>query len=228
MDDTISKSGSAYGSTIHGASSLASIESNPGLAAVRAESAGQTYVPPNAVHQGSALLLEPQHGTEKASEPFAAIDAGSGTPVSHWTVAGNHRAEAGFQDPELGWVSVRAQAGSGGMHVTLVPTSDAAAQVLDTHLAGLNAHVRPHYEHLNPVTLASPEPGSNSLSTGEHAAQRDGRDKSQNQGQQDSSATPIETPHAPSRPHEVKVRALATPAIITGQNSHQHHVSVIV
>ena len=94
-----------------------------------------------------------------AREPFMAIDSGGDDTSAKWVLAGGHRAEAGFQDSSLGWVSVRAQAGAEGIHAAVVPSSDVAAQVLGSHLAGLNAHLASQYEHLNPVTLLSSQRG---------------------------------------------------------------------
>jgi hypothetical protein len=116
-------------------------------------------------------------------EPFAVIDAGDNI-AAKWVLAAGHRAEAGFQDPSLGWVSVRAQAGTGGIHAAVIPSSDAAAQVLGGHLAGLNAHIASQYEHLNPVTLSTSDAGWQNRDRGRETAQENREDARHDGAQQ--------------------------------------------
>jgi hypothetical protein len=93
-------------------------------------------------------------------EAFATLDAGGGPGRPTWIHAGTQRAEAGFQDPALGWVAVRADTGSGGgVHAELVPASSDAAQALGSHLAGLNAYLAEHHTPVEAVTLTAPESG---------------------------------------------------------------------
>jgi hypothetical protein len=89
-------------------------------------------------------------------DSFSALDAGSlpGTPA--WTYAGSQHAEAGFRDPALGWVSVRADLNGGGIHATLVPSSPEAAQALNGHLAGLSTHLVEQQSPVTSVTMSSP------------------------------------------------------------------------
>jgi hypothetical protein len=133
-----------------------------------APTAGVVQVPSN----GPAAWVNAHPASVR--EPFAAIDAGADDAAAKWVLAGRHRAEVGFQDASLGWVSVRAQAGAGGIHAAVIPTSEVAAQVLGTHLAGLNAHMAGQYERLNPVTLSAPDAGSNSRDTGREMYQGNG------------------------------------------------------
>jgi hypothetical protein len=74
-------------------------------------------------------------------DTFSALDAGTSPGTPAWTHAGSQHAEAGFRDPALGWVSVRADLNGGGIHATLVPSSAEAAQALNGHLAGLSTHL---------------------------------------------------------------------------------------
>ena len=219
----------------------------PVLVAAHAGSPLRTMPASTGVHEehsfagyGADIAPQPAIGTstaqiqqsERLREPFAAMDAAAAGPASQWTIAGRHRAEAGFQDPSLGWVSVRAQEGGGGIHAAVVPASDIAAQVLSTHLAGLNAHVASQYEHLSPVTLSSPDSALNNQTFGQHAAQRDGRDTSESgrqQGQDDSQPHRTDAVlRTSSRFVEVESGNMETPAITTGQNPGEQHVSVIV
>jgi hypothetical protein len=90
-------------------------------------------------------------------ETFAALDAGSAGGTPTWIHAGAQRAEAGFQDPALGWVGVRADVGAGGVHAALVPGSADAAQALGGHLAGLNSYLAEQHTPVETLTLAAPE-----------------------------------------------------------------------
>jgi hypothetical protein len=89
-------------------------------------------------------------------EIFAALDAENAPGTPSWTLAGAHRAEAGFQDPALGWVGVRADLGVGGIHASLVPGSADAAQALGSHLAGLNSYLAEQHTPVETLTLAAP------------------------------------------------------------------------
>jgi hypothetical protein len=91
---------------------------------------------------------------------FAALDS-STSPTPAWIHASPHHAEAGYLDPSLGWVSVRADAGSAGTHAAIVPGSALAASILGDHLAGLNTFLSEH-NHAATVTLAPHAPTSNS------------------------------------------------------------------
>jgi hypothetical protein len=87
---------------------------------------------------------------------FSALDAGTSPGTPAWTYAGSQHAEAGFRDPALGWVSVRADLNGGGIHATLVPSSAEAAQALNGHLAGLSTHLVEQQSPVASLTMASP------------------------------------------------------------------------
>jgi len=92
-----------------------------------------------------------------AAETFAALDGGAPAGSISWTHAGANRAEAGFEDPALGWVGVRADLGGGSVHASLVPGSAEAAQMLGSHLAGLNEYLAERHPTVVPVTVAGHE-----------------------------------------------------------------------
>lgn len=106
-------------------------------------------------------------------ETFAALDAVPVTPT--WVHASAHRAEAGFQDPALGWVGVRADSSGGSVHAALVPGSADAAQTLAGHLAGLNAYLADHHMAVDPVTVAPSEDRSASYDMGQNMNQETGQ-----------------------------------------------------
>lgn len=92
-----------------------------------------------------------------AAQTLNALDAETSPVTPTWVRAGAHQVEAGFQDPALGWVAVRAQADSSGVHAALVASSADAAQSLGGHLEGLNAYLANHHTTVDSVTTAAPE-----------------------------------------------------------------------
>jgi hypothetical protein len=115
-----------------------------------------------------------------ARETFAALDADAVQGAS-WLHAGAHSAEAGFEDPALGWVSVRADLNAGAVHASVVPGTADAAQALGAHMAGLNAYLHEQRTPVGTVTLASPDTNPD---LGQGAQQGSGQDS----GSRDSSS----------------------------------------
>jgi hypothetical protein len=168
--------------------------------------------------------------TASVQGPFVAMDAGRNDGAARWIVADSHRAEAGFQDPSLGWVSVRAQAGTAGIHAAVMPASEAAAEVLSGHLAGLNAHMANHYEHMNAVTVSAPGVGWNSHGTGRELAQGNGRGASHDgepQGQENSG--PIQAEPVRQFTNSLMDERATTelPVFTAGVNPWERHISVV-
>ena len=157
------------------------------------------------VHQnaGFATLLEPWKTSENSArtategpspsapkEAFAALDSGRLPPTSSWIHAGPHHAEAGYLDPSLGWVGVRADAAGTGVHAALVTGSAEAAQVLGGHLSGLNAYLAEHHGPQASVIMATPQGQATGLETNQGGTMGDShgghRNPSQAQGQFES------------------------------------------
>ena len=229
--ETVSASRAAAGAPFRGEHFINSVGTAPTLIGTREDSGAQFYPPGNLARPDMRASGESIDGSNAVIETFTAIDGQAHGPTSQWTLSGSHRAEAGFQDPSLGWISVRAQAGAGGIHAVVVPASDAAAQILNTHLAGLNVHMTPHYEHLNPVTLASPAAGLSNRDAGEHSAQHDDRGSNQREAQQTQ-----EHSHSPrtgvgqnvsSSAVRAEMEGVELSGITIGSNSGELHVSVI-
>ena len=89
-------------------------------------------------------------------ETFAALDAGSAVGAPNWVHAGGRQAEAGFEDPALGWVGVRADLSGGSVHAAVVPGSTEAAQALSGHLAGLSTYLSENHTPVATLTMAAP------------------------------------------------------------------------
>jgi len=204
-------------------------EMKPASISPQGESGAPFYACPVPTQISVARSNESISRFESQNNALNAID--EHVPISRWTLAGIHRAEAGFEDPSLGWVSVRAQAGAGGIHAVVVPASDTAAQVLNTHLAGLNAHITTQYEHLSTVTLASSEPGSANRDAAGQSTQHDHRDSNQKeaqQGREHSQPTQAVTPQrASSSVARMEMGGVEIQASIFANHSGEGHFSVI-
>jgi hypothetical protein len=121
----------------------------------------------------------------ESRETFAALDAEPAGAPATWVHAGSNQAEAGFNDPNLGWVSVRADQAGGAIHATLVPGSSEAASALSSHLDGLNAYLDSRHSPVQSLTVGEPE--SRSSSWGTEAGMNQGtREGTQQGASQDS------------------------------------------
>jgi len=106
-------------------------------------------------------------------DTFAALDSEGAQVKPIWVHAGAQRAEAGFQDPALGWVGVRADSSGGGIHASVVADSTAAAQTLGSHLAGLNAYLAEHHGEVHAVTMSAPAGGWADANAGQGGAHQE-------------------------------------------------------
>jgi hypothetical protein len=133
---------------------------------------------------GTTLLSQTFSSPESSTtvhQTFAALDAEHGAAISKWVHAGKNTAEAGFEDPVLGWVGVRAQAGpSGGVHATVVPISADAAQSLGAHLSGLSSYLSEHRTSVETVTMSAPDNNSGQHSMGQRGGNPSRHESDQN------------------------------------------------
>ncbi len=115
-----------------------------------------------AAHSGGAAAAAPK-------ETFTELDAGTAVGAPRWTHAADRQVEAGFEDPALGWVGVKADLNGGSVHAVLMPGSAEAAQVLGAHMAGLSAHLSEQHAPVSTLTLA--DSGVSSGGTGQNTQQ---------------------------------------------------------
>ena len=113
----------------------------------------QASAAPASVH---TQIPVPTSAAAPRQDTISALDAGTSLGTPTWTHAGGQHAEAGFRDPALGWVGVRADLSAGGIHATVVPNSEEAAQALNGHLAGLSAHLVQQQTPVVSLSMASP------------------------------------------------------------------------
>lgn len=114
---------------------------------------------------GGRELMNPASGGATAAEPalretFAALDAEVAPGAPTWTHASSRQAEAGFHDPALGWIGVRADRTGDGIHAALVPGSAEAALELGSHLDGLNAYLTAQHTPVESLGMAAAETGT--------------------------------------------------------------------
>jgi len=136
-----------------------------------------------------ASAAPPAHAT------FSALDEAPGPAAPNWIHAGARHAEAGFQDPALGWVGVRADLSGGSVHASLVPGSADAAQVLGGHMAGLHAYLAEHHTPVANVTLAQSEGRGGSWGGNQGTGHGMGNSSGENPGQ-----GAYAQPHSDSQP----------------------------
>jgi len=122
-----------------------------------------TTLDPAMIRAGSAASPANQTpGTATASAPgvstagtFSALDGAGNAMHATWVHAGAERAEAGFEDPSLGWISVRAGVNAGSIGAVVVPGSAEATQALGAHMAGLHDYLREQHASVDSLTLAA-------------------------------------------------------------------------
>ena len=121
---------------------------------------------------------------QQSTDPFQSLDFEPPPGAPTWTHVAPHQAEAGFQDPSLGWVGVRADMSGGAVHASVVPGSAQAAEELGRHLDGLNTYLAA--QHTPVESLGMDAPASKTaidLGTG-HLMQHGGGRQHSHQGTQ--------------------------------------------
>lgn len=170
---------------------------DPAASAVGQRSTGPAQSP-SANATGSAV-----------KDTFAAIDSDRSTPLTTWTHAGANRAEAGYLDPALGWVGVRAETSGSALHASVVPGSAEAAQALSGHLSGLNTYMAGQHGQAATVTMAAPEGGQVNSGWGAGQNMNGGGGQDQGSGRQ---AAPGESAGAAAGPQEQTADTSSSPA----------------
>lgn len=149
--------------------------------------------------------------TPDPQQTFTALDSGSRDDPANgrWLHAGRTTAEAGFDDPSLGWIRVRAELGPSGVHASVVPDSAEAAQSLGAHLSGLSSFLTEHRAPVETLTVSTPQNQWNGQSMGQggQAGAEQGADRResfQRQGRNNGGAL------AADREMEISVNAVAS------------------
>lgn len=163
--------------SVHPAQPGAAAQDGPVLAPVRDPAAiGAT------ANQGSGSPSATPNSSESPSDAFATIDAGIATGSHTWVHAGAQRAEAGFEDPDLGWIGVRADTSGGGIHAALIPGSADASQMLGGHMADLHTYLTDRHTQVDTLTLADLDSRSAGSGTGRQGSEGMQQGAGQNDG----------------------------------------------
>ena len=149
-----------------------------------------------------------------AQGTFSAIDRGTGVGTPSWVHAGGQTAEAGFQDPALGWVGVRADMSGGGVHASLLPGSAEAAQTLGGHLAGLNAYLADEHTPVATLTLAAAGGGGAETGLGQNMQHGSDPNAEQSAPAQTQSSAQASTELGAARATETGSSGLDAPALL--------------
>jgi hypothetical protein len=184
-------------------------------AGVSVEASGMARVPAGA--DGTANIMTAHAGVTAGTaagtatgETFAAMDAGTEVGTPSWIHAGGQTAEAGFQDPVLGWVGVRADLSGGNIHAALMPGSSEAAQTLSGHLAGLNSYLAEQHTPVATLTMAAASGGGVEAGAGQSMQQGAG----QNLGQDPERNIPTQSQSSP-QPGAATIPAAAQRGTVT-------------
>ncbi len=158
----------AHGAAAVEASSTTShpVVAQPSGAAADASAWARNPVGAHEVLSAASPVAAGATGTQDitAREAIASLDAAPAVGTPGWLHAASRQAEAGFQDPALGWVGVRADLNGGIVHATVVTSSSEAAQALSGHLPGLSSYLT---EQQMPVaTLTVTTSGGSGLEAG--------------------------------------------------------------
>jgi len=124
---------------------------------------------PGGAHPGSGPHAAGARNTA-LRETFSALDGAPPGPNQTWTHATSQQAEAGFQDPVLGWVGVRADLSGGLVHASVVPGSAQAAEALGKHMDGINSYLAEQHTPIDSLAMDAPT----GMAADGHAAGRPG------------------------------------------------------
>ena len=175
----------------------------------------------------SALSTAPPAGVG-TQETFAALDSTSQPVPATWVHAGSQHAEAGFQDPALGWVGVRADLSGGGIHAALVPGSTDAAQALSGHLAGLSTYLEEQHTPVSTLTMAVPQGSLMDSGVGQGMEQSAGQNANQNASTESQARLPAgATAISNARGSGEVVQGGGMEAVAMAGNGRGMHISVM-
>jgi putative intracellular protease/amidase len=128
-----------------------------------------------------------------AQDTFAALDEQNppGSPV--WIHTGGNKAEAGFKDPTLGWIGVRAQVDAGGVHASVVTGSALASQALSSNMTNLSAYLDEQHTPVQSLTMATSESSWEGRNADNSSSTNAGQGNAQegNSGQQQASSNSV-------------------------------------
>jgi hypothetical protein len=163
-------------------------------------------------------------GTSTTHQTFATLDNIDDRTTLNWVHSGARHAEAGFEDPTLGWIGVRADQSGGGVHAIVVPSTAEAVQALGSQMAGLNAHLAESHTPLASLSLGSAEGREGGTGTGQSFNESAGQDQAQSNSQ-DPYVSPAQVIGTGSN---VASAVVSAPTAAPGLPDHEaKHISVM-
>lgn len=205
----------------HPASFTASIPGSDAFSLARDPSSVQAA---NGTAAGVGESSSAAQGTSTTHQTFATLDNIDDRTALNWVHAGARHAEAGFEDPTLGWIGVRADQSGGGVHAIVVPPTAEAAQALGSQMAGLNAHLAESHTPLASLSLGPAEGREGGAGAGQSFNQSAGQDQAQSNSQ-DPYVSPTQVIGTVS---SVASAVVSTPTTSPGLPDHEaKHISVM-
>jgi hypothetical protein len=163
-------------------------------------------------------------GTGAPHQTFEALDHVGNGPFANWVHVGAQRAEAGFQDPALGWIAVRADQSGGGVHATVLPATTEAAQSLGSQMTGLSAHLADAHPSITSLSLGTGDGREDGTSAGHGFNQGAGQDR----GQQNAADSQVSLKSEVSKVSAEHSLATSSPvAREASQEPGSRHISVL-
>jgi hypothetical protein len=187
--------------------------------------------PTGPVQAGMGTPLRPDQGSSSVPSPVSAGRAGerevfgaldSAGPAPIWVHTGNRRAEAGFEDPALGWVGVRAEAAGAQVHAAILPGSAEAARTLGEHLGGLTHYLEQRHAQVASLTVAAGDSGPAGRGSGQsrddpqRQGDRGAMDPSEASAQDAGTSQPVDRSVDAVPQSEWTVPAIAGPGQLSG------------
>ncbi len=93
--------------------------------------------------------------TSALRQTFTTMDSTVSARTASSMHAERGSVEAGFDDPALGWIGVRAELGHSGIHASVVPDSTSAEESLRAHLSGLSDYLAERHAPIETLTVTA-------------------------------------------------------------------------
>jgi hypothetical protein len=157
-------------------------------------------------------------------QTFEAIDRAGKDAGADWVHTSARRAEAGFQDPALGWIAVRADQNPAGVHATVFPATAEAAQSLGSQMAGLTAHLAETHASIASLSLGTGESREAGTAAGQSFHQNADQNRQQQSAAGSQASATSETSASATR---VSLPAPSPMPLAIPLNSDSRHISVM-
>lgn len=130
------------------------------------------------IHQNESTSGRVDSSSLAERDTFSVLDGSISPPRTSWIHANANHAEAGYLDPSLGWVNVRADIHGTAVHASVVPGSSEAASSLSGHMADLNQYLA---DHKSPATVTLSSAASDRSLMGNSSGNQSGYREQQQQ-----------------------------------------------